>query len=485
MNLPTIGKYLSYLVLLEGLFMLPSSLVSLYYGERFVALSLVASAGLCFLVFAVLFLLCRKSKDSIYAREGFVVAGMGWVALSILGAFPFLISGEIPNFIDALFESTSGFTTTGASIVENVDNMSRGLVFWRSFTLWLGGIGVLTFMLLVIHFRAGAGFTLHLLRAEMPGPSIGKVRPKTKDFIKVILVVYLGLSLLNLVCLLSAKMPVFDAMCTTLGTAGTGGFSFRENGMGGYSTSVQTIVTIFMALFGVNFVLYYHLLQREWRSTLRDEELRMYIGFFVVAAVFIAFDLMLSQGVPFLESLRNSSFTVSSLITTTGYSVTDTSEWPSFSRTILLVLMLFGAMSGSTGGGFKMIRVLILLKALQVGMHRLTHPRSVTLVRVNGKRLDDELISRTMLYLCAYCGIALISFVLVSFDGQTMEANFSAVISCINNVGSGPVTLGPPPDYNNYSWFSKIVFALNMLLGRLEIFPILLILTPATWRTKT
>lgn len=481
-----IGKYLAYLVFIEALFMLPSIAVGILYNEPRIVAALVLSAGICVVVGAVLHLLCRNKRAPIYARESFVIAGAGWLLLSILGALPFFISGEIPHYVDALFEAISGLSTTGASILGNVDAMSRGLVFWRSFLHWMGGIGVLTFMLLVIRSKGGGtGFTLHFLRAEMPGPHIGKVLPRTQAFVRTIFAVYFGLSLLNLILLLAGGMPLFDAVCTTLGTAGTGGFNFHNTSIAHYSPYLQWVITIFMALFGTNFVLYFYLVRREWKLVARDEELRMYLGFFLGVTAVCAASLLLSGQASFGTALREAAFTTSSVITTTGYSITDTAHWPGVARTLLLIVMLFGSMAGSTGGGFKMIRILIIFKSLRVGLYRMLHPRNVKTVRVGGKAMDEEIVTRTLLFLCAWCGLAMLSVLLVALDGRPLAQNFTTVLSCINNIGPGPVTLGVTIDYNAYSYFSKAIFCVNMLMGRLEIFPVLLLFSPSTWRIKS
>ena len=485
MNLKMVLKYLGYLIMSLAVFFLPSVGVAFFYAETHATLSLLAAAGTSAALGLALWLPCRRESAPIYAREGFVVAGLGWLLVSVLGALPFFFSGEIPNFVDALFESVSGFTTTGASILTDVEAMSRGLVFWRSFTHWLGGIGVLAFILAVVRAKSGAGFTMHLLRAETPGPQVGKLVPKTRESVRSLFLVYGVLSAVNLIFLLAGGMPLFDAFCTMFGTAGTGGFGIKNASMADYSPYLQTVTTVFMALFGVNFTLYFLLARRDWRAVLRDEELRLYVGIVVVAIALITLDLSLSGVFNSVgEGLHHGAFTVSSVITTTGYATTNFDLWPQFSRSLLLLLMFSGAMAGSTAGGLKTARVLILWKSIRSAVYRLVHPRSVRTVKINGKPLEEGVIARTQFYFCVYIGILLMIFLLISVDNLPLEANFSAAVSCFNNVGPGLGMVGPAANYSVYSLFSKGVLTLGMLLGRLEIFPIVVLLLPGTWSRK-
>lgn len=484
MNIRMVGRLLGYMLWIEAAFMLPAALVGGLYREVRPALSMLLGAALCAAVGLVLFLACRCKKTTIYAREGFVVAGIGWILLSVFGAFPFMFSGDIPHFVDAVFEAVSGFTTTGASILYNAEEMSHALLFWRSFTHWLGGVGVLAFLLMLLRAQKGAGSMLHLLRAETPGPSVGKMAPRMHDSARTLYTIYIGLSVLNLVFLLVGRMPLFDALCTMFGTAGTGGFGVRADSMASYSPYIQNVTAVFMALFGVNFTLYFLLMRREWKAVLRDEELHLYIGIMLGSIALIALNIR-SMFATIGGAVHHAGFTVSSVMTTTGYSTENFDMWPQFSRALLLVLMIVGSMAGSTGGGLKNIRLLILLKSFRAKLHQLLHPRSVKGVRINGKTVDDSVVNGVYFYTCMYAVIALVSVVLISVDNLPLPTNISAMLACLNNIGPGLGMVGPAYNFSVYSYFSKAILSINMLLGRLEIFPILLLLSPATWRKKT
>ena len=484
MNHRLVGKYLGYLLIAEALFLLPCFVVSLLYREYDTLLALTLSWAICAGCGALLALTFRKADPTFYTREGFVIAGLGWLVISLFGALPFYISREIPHYIDAFFETVSGFTTTGSSILTDVEAMSHGLLFWRSFTHWLGGIGVLAFVLAVVQTKGGIGSSFHVLRAESPGPIISKMMPKLRESVRALLLIYSGLSIINLIFLLIGKMPLFDAFCTMFGTAGTGGFGFKNDSMASYSPYLQTVCTVFMAIFGVNFSIYHLFLRKEWRAALKDEELHVYLIIFFGAILSITLILFRSGILSFGQSLHHTAFTVSSIMTTTGYSTVDFDLWPQTTRAIILTLMIAGAMAGSTGGGLKSARILILVKSMKAGMHRLLHPRSVKTLRINQKPLEDGVVQETFLYLCVYCCIAIASFILVSVDGFSMDTNLSAVLSCFNNIGPGLGTVGPASNFSMYSDFSKIILSLNMLLGRLELFPILILALPSTWRRK-
>lgn len=485
MNYRMVGKYLGYLIAAEAVFLLPAVAVAALYGEQGALAALGATLGICAGVALLLILALRKSNSTIYAREGFVVAGAGWILVSFLGGLPFYFSGEIPSLINAFFEASSGFTTTGASILTDVEAMSHGLLFWRSLSHWMGGIGVLAFILAIVRSKSGAGFTVHLMRAETPGPQKGKTMPRMRDSMRSLLLVYGGLSVINLIFLLVGGMPVFDALCTMFGTAGTGGFGIKNDSMASYSIYLQNVTAVFMALFGINFGLYQlALLYKAAKAALKDEELRMYVGIMLGATALMALDLVLVNGAAAGVSLQQSFFTASSVMTTTGFSNTDFNLWPQTSRTIILLLMISGAMAGSTGGGFKVARLLILAKSVRTGLARLLHPRSVKPVRVNGKALEPEVLDRTWLFMVVYCALLLGLWLLVSLDGLSVETNLSAVLSCVNNIGPGLNEVGPMGNYSVYSPLSTLALAFGMLLGRLEIFPILLLLFPGTWSRK-
>ena len=483
MNIRIITRYLSYFLVTEGLFLLPSLFVSIIYGENDVILPFLFSIISCMAAGLLLHFFSRKSKAILRIRESFAIAGIGWIAISLFGALPFWISGEIPSYIDVCFETVSGFTTTGASILTDVEAMSKGLLFWRSFTHWLGGMGVLVFLLGMVKLKQGTGFTLHLLRAESPGPQVEKLLPRTRDTARVIYLLYIGLSVLNLVFLLAGKMPLLEAMCTMFGAAGTGGFGVKNDSMASYSTYLQAVTTVFMALFGVNFSIYFLFVHKEWKAALKDEEVRSYFGIMITAIALSAISIIRGGTMGIKTAIHHAAFTVSSIMTTTGYSTVDFQQWSQFAKTLLLVIMIFGAMAGSTGGGIKTSRILIVVKSIKVQVRKLLNPRSVKVATLNGKPLDNDVINRTFLYLSVYAGVVIISFLLVALDNFSMETNLSAVLSCLNNIGPGLDVVGPTSNYSALSNLSKVVLSFDMLLGRLELLPIFVLFAPSTWKS--
>ena len=484
MNLKMVSRYLGYLLFAEGIFLLLPVLVTVLYQQWELLPAFLLAIAVAALLGGALYVPFRKQDQALYSRESFVVAGLGWVLLSAVGALPFCISGEIPHFIDAFFETVSGFTTTGSSILRDVEALSEGLMFWRSFTHWLGGMGILVFILAVVQNREGAGFTLQLLKAESPGPQVGKIVPKTKDSAKTLYLIYVGISIINLMFLLLGRMPLFEALCTMFGTAGTGGFGIKADSMLSYSPYLQNVTTIFMAIFGVNFSLYYLLLRGFWKEVAKDQELRLYLAIMIGAIGMICLSLWRQGGAAGKESVAHVAFTVSSVMTTTGYSTVDFDLWPQFAKTMLLILMLFGSMAGSTAGGFKISRVLIVFKNIKAGLHRLMHPRSIKAIQLNGKPLDAEVLRGVNLFLALYCLILLLTFLLISLDNFSMGTNLSAAISCFNNIGPGLEQVGPSLSFAEYSHGSKLVLSFAMLFGRLEIFPMLFLFFPSTWKKR-
>ncbi len=481
MNFKMMARFIAFILLLEAVFMLPALAVSIFYNEPTAVKGFLYSLAIIMLIFGALFIPWRKDErdKGFYAREGLVCVGTGWIALSLLGALPFYLSGEVPRYIDSLFEIVSGFTTTGASILTNVEALSHGLIYWRSFSHWIGGMGVLVFMLAVL--PPSGGFTMHLLRAESPGPNVSKLVPRMRQTATILYLLYIILTVICFVFLLIGRMPLFDAVCTTFGTAGTGGFGIKNDSMAGYSPYLQNVCTVFMLIFGVNFSLYYLLLAKKFLDVFRDEELRLYLGVVFAAILFISLDIR-SLYPTLEETVRHAAFQVSSIITTTGYATTDFDLWPGFSKSILLCLMLLGACAGSTGGGLKCIRLLILLKGLRRNIRRVIRPNDVRVVKSNGQTMDEKIVESTNAYLSAYVIILVISFMLVSLDNFSTTTNISAVISCFNNIGPGLEAVGPVCNFSGYSTFSKLVLIFDMLAGRLEIFPILLLFSRATWR---
>ena len=480
MNYKMMGKFMAQILMVEGVFMIPALFISLGYGEHPAMWSFLVAIAACALVSLVLHLLCKGAPNAFYAKEGLVCVGMSWIVLSLFGSLPFWLSREIPNYIDAFFEIVSGFTTTGASIVPEVEKLSHGILYWRSFSHWLGGMGVLVF-LLAFTGGQGKGFTMHLLRAESPGPNVGKLVPKMRTTATILYVIYIGMTILNVVFLLFGKMPLFEAVCTAFGTAGTGGFGVKNDSLAGYSPYLQNVTTVFMILFGVNFSCYYLLLLRQFKNVFKDEELRLYIGIILAAFMMILLNI---HGLydTLGEAVRHAAFQVSSIITTTGYCTVDFDQWPAFSKTILLCLMVIGASAGSTGGGLKVARLMLLMKGLRRNIRQLLNPRKVQVVRNNGAAVDEKVLENTNAYLAAYVLIIFVIFAIISLDGYSIGTNFSAVLCTFNNIGPGFEAVGPTCNFAGYSGLSKLVLSLGMLAGRLEIFPILVLFSRSTWK---
>lgn len=482
MNYKMMGRFHALILTIETVFMLPALIISMTEGAKPATKAFAISMILTAFFAALLAILTKGAKRDFYAREGLICVGSSWVVISLFGSLPFFLSGEIPRFIDALFEIVSGFTTTGASIVANVEGLSKGILYWRSFSHWLGGMGVLVFLLALLPVGGkNEGFTLHLFRAESPGPEVGKLVPSLRKTARMLYLTYIALTVLNFILLVAGRMPVFDALCTTFGTAGTGGFGVKNDSLASYSPYIQNVTTVFMLLFGINFSCYYLLLLRKAKAVVKDEELKLYFGLVLGAIALIAINthqMFAATG----ETLRHAAFQVASIITTTGFATTNFDLWPSFSKTILLMLMVVGACAGSTGGGIKCARVLILFKNLRRNISRILRPKQVQVVRVSGKTVDEQTLSNTGAYLSAYIIIIIVSVLLLSLDGLSFESNFSAVLACFNNIGPGFDAVGPVCNYALYSTFSKIVLILNMLAGRLEIFPILILFNFHAWR---
>ena len=482
MNYKMMGRFLAQILSIEGIFMIPAVLIGLYYGETAAVYGFLISMGIIAAVTALLFLLCKGAPSAFYAKDGLVCVGLSWIVLSLVGCLPFYISREIPSYVDAFFEIVSGFTTTGASILSDVEALSKCILYWRSFSHWLGGMGVLVFLLAFTGGK-GQGFTMHLLRAESPGPNVGKLVPKMRKTAAILYIIYVVLTVINVIFLLAGDMPLFEAVCTAFGTAGTGGFGVKNDSIGSYSPYLQNVTTVFMILFGVNFSCYYLLLLRQFGSVFKDEELRLYLGIIFAAIVIIAIDIR--DIYPTLEeTVRHASFQVGSIITTTGYSTTDFDLWPSFSKTILLLLMVSGACAGSTGGGLKVARVLLLFKGLRRNIRQMLSPRKVELVRNNGTTVDEKILANTNAYLAAYVIIIFAVFAIISLDGFSAGTNFSAVLCTFNNIGPGLEAVGPTCNFSNFSTLSKLVLSWAMLAGRLEIFPMLVLFSRNTWKSR-
>ena len=480
MNYKMMGRFIAQILSIEGIFMIPALLIGLFCGESAPVQAFALTIGVITILAAILFLLCRNAPSAFYAKEGLVCVGISWVVLSLIGCLPFYISREIPAYIDAFFEIVSGFTTTGSSILPSVEALSKSLLYWRSFSHWLGGMGVLVF-LLAFTGDQGKGFTMHLLRAESPGPSVGKLVPKMRKTASILYLIYVVMTVLNIVFLLIGNMPLFDAVCTAFGTAGTGGFGIKNDSMASYSPYLQNVTTVFMALFGINFSCYYLILLGQVRSVFKDEELRLYIGIIFGSILLIVLNLRGFYDT-LGETIRHAAFTVSTIITTTGYATTDFDLWPAFSKAIIMLLMITGACAGSTGGGLKVARLLLLAKSLRRNIGQVLKPRKVQVVRNNGSVVDQKILDNANAYLAAYVVILFVSFLVVSLDNFSVGTNFTAVLACFNNIGPGLEAVGPTCNFSAYSNLSKLVLCFDMLAGRLEIFPMLVLFSRSTWR---
>lgn len=482
MNYKLIARIISFILILEALFMIPAWCISMYYHETNASFAIVKSELVILIAASLLWGYSRQAKYNFYAKEGFVTTGLAWIVLSLMGALPFYISQEIPSYVDCVFEMVSGFTTTGSSILPNVEAMDKGLLYWRSFSHWVGGMGVLVFLLAIVPLSGkNEGFTLHILRAESPGPSVGKLVPRMRRTAMILYLIYVVLTVLDIFFLAIGGMPLFEAVCHAFGTAGTGGFGVKVDSFAGYSPYLQNVTTVFMLLFGVNFSCYYLLLLKRFRNVFQDEELRLFIVIVLASIGLITWNI---HGIypTFRESLRHASFQVATIISTTGYATTDFDMWPAFSKGILLFLMCIGACAGSTGGGMKVARVLLLTKNTRRNFHQTLHPSEVRKVRVNDAPVDEKILNNVNAYLAAYAGIAVISFLLVSLDGFSIETNISAVLATFNNIGPGFHAVGPTHNFAEYSDLSKIVMIFDMLAGRLEIMPIMVLLSRSTWK---
>ncbi|MBQ3192558.1 MAG: TrkH family potassium uptake protein [Oscillospiraceae bacterium] len=484
MNYKMMGRFLSQILFLEGIFMVPALCISLYCGDAMAVRGFLISVAVALGVALALHRICRGAPSAFYAREGLVCVGLSWIVLSLVGCLPFYISREIPSYVDGFFEIVSGFTTTGASIVPEVEKLSKGILYWRSFSHWVGGMGVLVFLLAIVpSSEKGKGFTMHLLRAESPGPDVGKLVPKMRKTAAILYIIYCVLTVLDILFLMAGGMNLFESVCHAFGTAGTGGFGVKNDSYTSYSPYLQNVTTVFMLLFGVNFSCYYLLLLKQFKSVFKDEELRTYVGIVLGSILLITLNTRGLYG-SLEEAIRHAAFQVASIVTTTGYATTDFDLWPSFSKTILLCLMVVGACAGSTGGGLKVGRFMLLLKGLRRNIRQMLNPRKVELVRNNGAVVDEKVLDNTNAYLAAYVLIVFGVFAVISLDGFSTGTNFSAVLACFNNIGPGLEAVGPTCNFSAYSDLSKLVLSWAMLAGRLEIFPILVLFSGNTWKRR-
>ena len=484
MNYKMMGRFLSQIIAIEGVFMVPALVISLCMDGSCTASAFAITLAVIFGLAGLLYLLCRKAGTLFGAREGLICVGFSWIVMSLLGALPFTISGQIPRFIDAFFETVSGFTTTGASVLSDVESLSKGLLYWRSFSNWLGGMGVLVFLLAIAPTDSqGSGFTMHLLRAESPGPDVGKLVPRMKKTASILYLIYIGLTALDLIFLLFGNMSFLDALCTAFSTAGTGGFGVRNDSFASFSPYIQNVTTVFMFLFGINFSCFYLLLLGNIKSIFKDEELRLYIGLALGVILLIGLNIHHLYS-SWADTFRHAAFQVSTIITTTGFATADFDMWPMFSKGLLLLLMVVGACAGSTAGGLKCARLLLLFKSLGRNIRKLVNPKKVQVVRINGRAVGETVIDHANAYLAAYVVIIVLSFLVISIDNQTIGTNLSAVLACFNNIGPGMEAVGPTCNFAFFSPLSKLVLIFDMLAGRLEIFPILILFSSYSWKRK-
>lgn len=477
MNSSMIRYILGNILKLEGLFLLLPAIVSGIYHEH-EGLYFVSIAVICLLLG---FMMTRKKPKTqvFYLKEGCITTALSWIILSFFGALPFYLSGEIPSFVDALFETISGFTTTGASVLSDVEILSHCTLFWRSFTHWIGGMGVLVFLLAVVPLSGGSH--MNLMRAESPGPSVGKLVPKIKSTARILYLIYFAMTVLQFILLLIGKMPVFDAICTSFGTAGTGGFGIKNDSFMSYSPYLQWVVTIFMILFGVNFNAYYFMLFGQLKKALLMEEVRTYFIIIALSTTIIFFDIIRIFGNAF-DALTHAAFQVGSIITTTGFSTADFDLWSQTSKTVLVMLMFVGACAGSTGGGIKVSRFIILVKTIIKELNSYLHPKSIKKIKAEDKPVEHEVVRSINVYFITFMIIFSASVFLLSIEGKDLITNFTAVAATINNIGPGLELVGPTQNFGHFSVFSKCVLMFDMLAGRLELFPLLILFHPAAWK---
>lgn len=477
MNSSMIRYILGNILKVEGLLLLLPCLIAVIYQEP---------EGLCYFITALVSMLLgflitiKKPKEYIiYLKEGCIATALSWIIMGVVGCIPFLLTKEIPSFVDALFETVSGFTTTGASVLPEVETLSHCSLLWRSFTHWIGGMGVLVFLIAIIPLSGGSN--INLMRAESPGPSVGKLVPKVKHTARILYIIYFALTLLEFIILVVVKMPVFDALNTAFATAGTGGFGIKNDSIMGYSVTIQWVITIFMILFGVNFNAYYLLIFGSIKKAFSMEEVKVYFGIIIAATGIITVNILsLCNNV--WDAITKSAFQVGSIITTTGFSTADFDLWPQTSRAVLVILMFVGACAGSTGGGIKVSRFIILAKTMFKELNAYIHPRSIKKINVDGKPVEHDVVRSVNVYIVTFIIIFVASFLLISFENNDLETNFTAVAATINNIGPGLNLVGPTSNFGHFGIFSKIVLIFDMLAGRLELFPMLILFHPGAWK---
>lgn len=478
MNFGIVRYILGWIMKFEAVFLLLPSLVGFLYREYQDGLAYLATAALC-LTAGILLSLKKPAHFQLYTREGFASVALGWILLSAFGALPFVFTGDIPHYTDALFETISGFTTTGASILSDVEALSHANLFWRSFTHWIGGMGVFVFIMAILPLMGGS--TMNLMRAESPGPSVGKLVPRARDTAKILYQLYIGITLLGTVILCLCGLSLFDSVTTIFGTVGTGGFGIRNDSLAGFSPLVQNMVTLFMILSGINYTFYFCLLRRQFKEAFSIEEVVWYLAIILASVTVITFDIRNMYG-SLAETVRHAFFQVGSIITTTGFSTVDFDLWPQMSKTILVILMFIGACAGSTGGGIKVSRIVLLFKSIGKELSMMIHPRMVKKIKMDGHSVPHEVMRSTNVFIAVYFVILFASVLLIGVDEYDFTTNFTAVAATLNNIGPGLELVGPTQNFSLFSGFSKFILMFDMLAGRLELFPMLIIFVPACWK---
>lgn len=477
MNFGFITYIIGWILNFQGIFLLVPCIVAMIYNEKS-GIAFLLSSLISFAIGA-LFVRKKTKNSSFYAKEGFISVALGWIVLSVSGALPFLISGEIPDIFNALFESISGYTTTGATILSDVESLSKCMLFWRSFTHWVGGMGVLVFVLCILPLADGNN--MHLMRAESPGPSVGKLVPKVRSTATILYGIYTALTVIECILLLFGKMSLFDAITTSMATAGTGGFGIKNDSMASYSMYIQNVVAIFMFIFGVNFNIYFLLLVRKPKEVLQSEELRTYLAIVLISTLIIGFNIS-SSFESIGTSIQQAFFQVSSIITTTGFSTVDFNHWPELSKFILIGLMFMGACAGSTCGGIKISRIIIAWKNLKNEISSFVHPKRVQIIRLEGRKVGNDVVKSVNVYFVLYFLIFIVSVFLVSIENGSFETNFTSVVATLNNIGPGLAGVGPMENFGGFNPLSKCVFMFGMLAGRLELIPMIILFSPWVWK---
>ena len=482
MNRKFVFYMLGQIIKLEAAFLALPLIVAICYREPKGILAFLITIAASLVIGFALTLIFKTENKVIYAKEGLVRVALAWVAMSAVGALPFVLSGDIPSYVDAFFETVSGFTTTGASILTNVEGLSYSALFWRSFTHWIGGMGVLVFIMAII--PSVSDRSIHIMRAEMPGPIVGKITPRAKQTAKILYLIYIGMTVLEFIFLLCGEMNFFESIVHSLGTAGTGGFGIKADGLASYSSYTQWVITVFMFLFGINFNLYYLLLIKRFRAALSSSELWVYVGIALASVSVISYNIYPLYN-DLAETIKHSAFQVSALITTTGFATADFTTWPMLSQAIVFILLFVGGCAGSTAGGFKISRVMMVFKMIKQELRRILHPKSVSSVKFEGKTIDKTTLNSVSSYFALYMVIIAISFFIISLEQSfDFTTNLTAVVTCFNNVGPGLGSVGPAGGFSAYSPLGKLFFSLLMLFGRLEIYPMLFALTPSVWTKK-